>query len=185
MKYELNTSHTIGEDPATDRTVYWFEDENGNEVLKCTAPPGWNPGPIATARLVDALRSTFSPSDHDQVPVSCVMDLVGAIAQGEIRKLAEVNVELANAKKALCAEQQKVQALSSQLHLYVSALVRAFFQHEQRAADINGSDHIDAKLIAMTVTDSLYQTIDRMNPKPDQVNYLVDVIRRTGATWNG
>ena len=167
-----------------ERHTLQLTDQDGNVLVRVLAPVGWNASMLAQARVANTMRGMVEPQDYDSVPAGCVMELAVRIAGEKLQDLAVAREELGNARKALIAEQQKVQALTNKLHLYVSALVRAMMTWVDAERDRHpGQDHGTPGQCAEVFVQRLYQAVDRMNPKPDSVGYLAEVIRKTGETW--
>lgn len=179
MEYSI-VKGTMG---AEERHTLQLTDENGNVLVRVLAPVGWNASTFAQARVANTMRGMVEPQDYDLVPAGCVMELAVRIAGEKLQDLAVAREELGTVRKALIAEQQKVQSLTNKLHLYVSALVRAMFEHENLANDDKQGPPIDYKIVSTLLVEALRSAVDSMNPKPDSVAYLVEVIRKTGETW--
>jgi hypothetical protein len=179
MEYSI-VKGTLG---VEERHTLQLTDEDGNVLVRVLAPVGWNASTFAQARVANTMRGMVEPQDYDSVPAGCVMELAVRIAGEKLRDLAVAREELGNARKALIAEQQKVQALTNKLHLYVSALVRAAMTWADAEKDLHPGQHGTPGQCAEVFVQRLYQAVDRMNPKPESVQYLVEVIRKTGEAW--
>jgi len=178
MEYTI-TKGMVGPE---ERHALLLTDDDGNILVRVLAPVGWQASRFAQARVNNTMRGMVEPVDYESVPVGCVMELAVQIAGEKLLDLAEARAALTTVRKELIAEQQKTQALASKLHLYVGALVRTMFTTEQMHREEKVHVFVPGEW-SQLMTQRLYQTVDQMNPKPDNVGYLAEVIRKTGETW--
>jgi len=173
--------YTITEVHGADGVQYAFEwnkkpDETA-AFIKC--PKGWEPTPLARARVIDTMMGMVDGRDQDRVPVGEIFPLVTTIAADIIRQAATARAEAAKYQGEASEAKQKALAVTAQLHLDVTALVRAMFAVIQEQGCLKSPSSLWHDYVIGMLRDE----VDRMSPRPENVPYLVDVIRKLGATW--
>ncbi len=179
--------YTITEVHGADGVQYAFEwnKKPGELVAGIRCPKGWEPTPLARARVIDTLMGMLDGRDLDRVPVGEIFPLVTTIAADIIRQAATARAEAAKYQGEASEAKQKALEATALLHLDVTALARALFELMYRQACVK--IELPPAQWPEYLVGVLREEVDRVmslgGACPKNIPYLVDIIRKVGATW--